>query len=43
MRVALLLSYWQGYDCSVLSAWPTRPKDYERELRVGRLLWRRED
>jgi len=43
MRVALLVSQLAGLDCSVLSAWPTRPKDYERERRSGRLLWRRED
>jgi Barnase-EndoU-ColicinE5/D-RelE like nuclease len=43
MRVALLVSQLAGLDCSVLSAWPTRPKDYERDRRSGRLLWRRED
>jgi len=43
MRVALLVSRLPGLDCSVLSAWPTRPKDYERERRSGRLIWRRED
>ena len=43
LRVALLLSEGGALHHSVMSAWRVRRKDFEREGRRGRLVWKREE
>ena len=41
MRAAIWITNRQGLFCSVMSARRTRRKDFEREMRRGRLVWKR--